>query len=55
MGKEPDWGQSRYRIGKAGGKHTRGNKTGKPACLDSIVIVAGLGATVAYAVDRLLG
>ena len=51
---DPDWGQSIRNTGeRAGGKHTRGNQTGKPACLDSIVILAGLGAGIAYGIERL--
>jgi hypothetical protein len=53
---DPDWGQSFRNTGeRAGGKHTRGNKGQKPGCLDSVVILAGLGTAVTYAVERLLG
>lgn len=52
---DPDWGQSFRYMGKAGGKHTRGNKGQKPGCLDSIVILAGLSTGLTYGIERLLG
>lgn len=57
MGKrrpDPDWGQSMRNMGSAGGKHTKGNQTGEPGCLDSIIAVGMLGAAAVTEGVRLL-